>query len=356
MMPDKVWERVTKMDQRLAGHIMLSEEVTNPSTRDRYLVNSLMEEAINSSQLEGATTSNRIAKEMLKSGRPPRDKSERMILNNYIAMNFVRENRRERLTPELVREIHALVTDRTLDNPRDAGRLQEPGDERVRVWSPTGELLHEPPPAEQLPGRMKKLCRFANGQEIDTFLHPVVRSIVLHFWLAYDHPFVDGNGRTARILFYWSMLSQGYWLAEFLAISRILQAQQSRYERSFLYTETDDLDVTYFIVGQSRVIMKAVSELEGYLQRKMAEIKRTEKLMKSSDFNHRQLALLGHALRHPDQVYMVKSHSQSHKNAPETDANRPSRLEEKGLLSKRKTGKAFAYIPLPDLGERLQQL
>lgn len=356
MMPDKVWERVTKMDQRLAGRIVLSEEVTNPSTRDRYLVNSLIDEAINSSQLEGANTSKWVAKEMLQSGRPPRDKSERMILNNYIAMNFVRENRKERLTPELVREIHALVTDGTLDDPRDAGRLQEPGDDRVRVWSPTGELWHTPPPAEQLPERMRKLCRFANGQEIDTFLHPVVRAILLHFWLAYDHPFVDGNGRTARILFYWSMLSQGYWLAEFLVISRILQAQRSRYERSFLYTETDDLDVTYFIMDQSRVIMKAISELEGYLQRKMAEIKRTEKMMKNSDFNHRQLALLNHALRHPDQVYTVKSHSQSHQIVPETARTDLLALKRKGLLSKQKVGKAFAYLPIPDIGERLLNL
>jgi Fic family protein len=356
MMPDKVWERVHKMDQRLAGQIILSEEVTNPSTRDRYLVNSLIEEAINSSQLEGANTSKQVAKDMLKSGRPPRDRSERMILNNYEAMNFVRENRTERLTPEFVREIHALVTDRTLDNPPDAGRLQEPGDDRVKVWSSTGELLHEPPPAEQLPWRLNKLCRFANGQELETFLHPVVRSIILHFWLAYDHPFVDGNGRTARILFYWSMLSQGYWLAEFLAISRIIQGQRSRYERSFLYTETDGLDLTYFITEQSRVIMKAVSELEGYLQRKMAEVKRTEKMMKSSAFNHRQIALLSHALRHPDQAYTVKSHSQSHNIVPETARTDLLGLVEKNLLSKQKIGKAFAYVPTRDLGERLQDV
>ena len=306
MMPDKAWERVHKIDQRLAGHIILSEEVTNPSTRDRYLVNSLIEEAITSSQLEGANTSKRVAKEMLKSGRPPRDKSERMILNNYAAMNFVREHRNERLTPEFVCTIHALVTDRTLEDPDDAGKLQGPEDDRVKVWSPMGDqILHVPPPAEQLPKRLRNMCQFANGQEIDTFLHPVVRAIILHFWLAYDHPFADGNGRTARVLFYWSMLSQGYWLAEFLAISRILQAHRGRYDRSFLYTETDDRDITYFIMEQLRVVMEAISELEGYLQRKMAEIKRTERMFRSTDLNHRQVALLSHASRHPDHPYTV---------------------------------------------------
>ena len=57
----------------------------------RFLVNSLMEEAIRSSQLEGATTSRRVAKEMLRTGREPRDRSERMIANNYRALQFMRE-------------------------------------------------------------------------------------------------------------------------------------------------------------------------------------------------------------------------------------------------------------------------
>lgn len=347
MMPDKAWERVHKIDQRLGGQITLSEEVTNPSTRDRYLVNSLIEEAITSSQLEGANTSKRVAKDMIRSGRPPRDKSEQMILNNYLAMNFIREHRRETLTPELVCEVHRLVTDRTLDEPSMAGRVQLPGEERVKVYSRMHDLLlHVPPPAEQLPERLQKMCAFANGQELDTFLHPVVRAVIVHFWLAYDHPFADGNGRTARALFYWSMLSQGYWLAEFLTISRILTRAPVQYARSFLYTETDERDVTYFVAHQLRVIMRAISELEGYLQSKMAEVKRTEELMrKTVELNHRQVALLSHALRHPDQVYTVKSHAQSHKIWPETARTDLLGLEEQGLLSRHKVGKAFAFFP-----------
>jgi Fic family protein len=356
MMPDKAWERVHKIDQRLGGRITLSEEVTNPSTRDRYLVSSLIEEAITSSQLEGANTSKRVAKEMLRTGRPPRDKSERMIVNNYHAMNFIRERRREKLTPELVCEVHRLVTEHTLEDPQGAGRMQVPGEDRVKVLDrQTGEVLHAPPPAEQLPDRMEAMCRFANGQDIGTFLHPVVRAVVLHFWLAYDHPFEDGNGRTARALFYWSMLSQGYWLAEFLAISRILTQAPIKYARPFLYTETDDRDVTYFVMHQLGVIMKAISELEGYLQRKMAEVKRTEGLIeRSADLNHRQIALLGHALRHPDQSYTVKSHSSSHNIVPQTARTDLLGLESCGLLVRQKIGKAYYFFPVEDLAEKLE--
>ncbi len=208
-MPDTVLEAAHRIDQLASGRIGLSDVVTNPATRDRYMVSSLMEEAISSSQLEGASTSRRVAKEMIRSGRAPRNKSERMIFNNYRAMHSVREQRHEKLTPTLIFELHRLVTDGTLDDPMDAGRLEPPDGERVQVFSPEGELLHTPPPAEQLPARMEALCTFANGEEAVGFLHPVVRAIIVHFWLAYDHPFADGNGRTARALFYWSMLSQG---------------------------------------------------------------------------------------------------------------------------------------------------
>lgn len=356
MMPDKAWERCHKIDQRLGGRITLGEEVANPSTRDRYLVNSLIEEAITSSQLEGASTSKQVAKDMIKTGRTPRDKSERMILNNYHAMNFIRENRDERLTPELILELHRLVTEGTLERPETAGRVQLPGEDRIKVLDrATGAILHEPPPAEQLADRLEKMCEFANGQKLDTFLHPVVRAVVVHFWLAYDHPFDDGNGRTARALFYWSMLSQGYWMAEFLTISGILSKAPVQYARSFLYTETDDNDLTYFIMYQLQVIMRAINGLEGYLQRKMAEVKRTEKLIKQlGTLNHRQVALLNHALRHPDHPYTVKSHSLSHNIVAQTARTDLEGLVERSLLEKRKVGKGYTFYPVEDLPEKLK--
>ncbi len=356
MMPDKAWERVHKADQRLGGRITLGEEVANPSTRDRYLVNSLIEEAITSSQLEGASTTKQVAKDMIKSGRSPRDKSERMILNNYNAMNFIREYRSEPLTPDLVLELHRLVTEGTLERPEMAGRAQLPGKDRIKVLDRvSGEVLHDPPPAEQLPERLQKMCDFANGEKLETFLHPVVQAIIVHFWLAYDHPFDDGNGRTARALFYWSMLSQGYWLAEFLTISSILTRAPVQYARSFLYTETDDNDLTYFIMYQLRVIVKAINELEGYLQRKMAEVKRTERLIKQlGTLNHRQTALLNHALRHPGHPYIVKSHSTSHNIVAQTARTDLEGLVERGLLEKRKVGKGNTFYPAENLADKLK--
>ena len=127
----------------------------------------------------------------------------------------------------------------------------------------------------------------------------MVRAIVAHFMLAYDHPFVDGNGRTARLLFYWSMLSQDYWLAEFLPISRLLAKAPAQYARSFLHSEQDDGDLTYFVLYQLGIIQRAITDLHEYLDRKVAEMRRLRNALAamSRQFNHRQLALLEHAIR-----------------------------------------------------------
>lgn len=356
-MPDPVLERVHKIDQRASGRIEISELVTNPSTRDRYIVSSLMEEAITSSQLEGATTSRLVAREMIASGRAPRNKSERMILNNYHAMEFVREHQREKITPDLISELHTIVTDRTLDDPRDAGRLQSPGEKRVQVISLQEEVLHTPPPAEQLTERMEALCRFANGEEPEGFLFPVIRAVIVHFWLAYDHPFVDGNGRTARALFYWTMLRHGYWLAEYLTISKILTNAPSQYARSFLHTETDSRDTTYFVLYNLRIIIRAIEELHQYLRRKMAEVQRIESLIKNkTEFNRRQLDLLGHALKTPGAIYTVESHRSTHSVTKQTARTDLQKLEKREILMRGTLGKAYYFISPEDLPDRLRNL
>lgn len=344
--PDIIQAALHRIDQLAGGQVVFSEAVTTPSTRDRYIISSLIEEAITSSQLEGASTSRRVAKEMIRSGRRPRDRSERMILNNYNALNLVRGWHTTDLTPQLIRELHRVVTDGTLDDRHDAGRVQGPAEERIRVLAPDGVVLHTPPPAEQLGGRLEALCVFANGQEVEGFLHPVVRAVIVHFWLAYDHPFVDGNGRTARALFYWSMLSQGYWLAEYLSISRILRKAPAEYGRSFLHTETDELDVTYFIAYQLRVVIRAIDELKRYLERKMTEVAETERrLRNAADLNGRQLALLSHALRHPSAIYTFQSHRLSHNIAYQTARADLLDLERRGLLERRTVGRAFQFCP-----------
>jgi Fic family protein len=354
---DFVQRALHQVDQRCSGSIAMPEVVAaDGHARNHYLVNSLMEEAIRSSQLEGATTSRRVAKDLLRSGREPQDRSERMILNNYLALQFMRDMDDE-LTTDTILELHRIVTDGTLDEPGAAGRFQTPEEDRVAIYDRNSDqLLHKPPPAEQLPRRMQALCDFANADgDSDPFIHPVIRAILIHFWLAYDHPFEDGNGRTARALFYWYMRTRGYWLVEYLTVSSILASAPAKYGRSFLYTETDERDTTYFIRHQLGVIERAVDELYAYFDRKVQEIREVEDLMKagSRQFNKRQLALLGHAMHNPDHEYTFHTHSASHAVTHETARNDLVPLAEMGLLERRRVGRQYLFTPHPALARRL---
>jgi Fic family protein len=358
-MPDPVLRYLHHIDQRCSGEVAMDEVVTSErEAGKRFLVNSLMEEAIRSSQLEGATTSRLVAKELLRSGRAPRDRSERMILNNYRALQFMQSEMRGALSPEAILELHRIITEGTLDDPAAAGRLQRPGEDRVAVFDrDDGKPIHIPPPAEELPDRMRLLCEFANeGEDEKPFVHPVLRAILLHFWLAYDHPFEDGNGRTARILFFWLMHERGYWLTEYLPISRLIRKAPAQYARAFMETETDGGDTTYFLLHQLKLLERATADLHLYLQRKIAEMQGVEQLLQTDDdLNGRQLALLTDAIRHPGAMYSFDEHAVSHRVSHETARSDLRRLTDRGLLVRRKRGRRHIFEPAPDLDARLRE-
>lgn len=286
-----------------------------------------------------------------------------MILNNYRAMREVRRIKHQALTCEAVLALHRTVTADTLSDQDAAGRLQLPGEERVEVCDArSGQVLHRPPPAEQLPERLREMVRFANSEtrardaDGEGFLHPVIRAIALHFWLSYDHPFADGNGRTARALFYWAMLHRGYWTFEFLSISPFLKAAPAQYARAFLHTETDANDLTYFIVHQVDVILRALDELDAYIEARTEQVARIEQMLRRrTDLNHRQLALLAHAVRHPDAEYTTRSHLTSHNVVYATARADLFHLARLGLLDQRRRGlKLNVFLTPPDLEKRIQ--
>lgn len=356
-LPDPALNYLHHIDQDAGGHIqILDKDITNPKMRDRYILRSLMEEAITSSQLEGATSTRKAAKEMIRSNRPPQNRSEQMIMNNYITMQLIHEKIEQPLSKGLIFELHARLTENTLDDPSAAGRFRR-ADENVKVYeSVSSEVVHVPPPASELPNRMKMMCDFANARIPKYFVPPVVRAIILHFWLAYDHPFVDGNGRCARALFYWLMLRQGYWLCEFISISQVIKKAPAKYGRAFLYTESDENDLTYFILYHLRIITRAIGELHSYIRSTAQAIGQTEELLRASsiDLNHRQVALLSHSLRHPGSSYRIKAYQKSNNVVYETARSDLFQLAEIGFLGKTKQGREYVFRSAPDLSRKLR--
>ncbi|WP_123405713.1 Fic family protein [Pseudomonas frederiksbergensis] len=227
-----------------------------------YLLNDLIvDEAISSSQLEGAATTTRVAKEMLKRKRLPRTPDERMVIGNYKMMNFAWEKRCEPLSVELIAAIHRVGVE-GIDDPQYA-----PGTFRTRddvvVQDGEGNTVHTPPPASGLASRLQALSKWINQADNDPlrrdYVHPLIKAIALHFALGYEHPFRDGNGRVARALFYWFMFKNDFSAFRYIAISTLLRNAPVKYGRSYLYTEADELDLTYFIDFQCSVVLRAVT-------------------------------------------------------------------------------------------------
>lgn len=351
-------EAVHRIDRHLNGRMLKDAPARTLGSFEQSLSESLLLEAISSSQLEGATTTSRVATEMLLTGRRPRDLSETMILNNHRALLLLRDLADEPLSVEAVLEIHRTLTEGTLAVAADEGRLQIPGDRRIGVYlEPDGVLLHQPPDAEELPERMELLCRFASGEVGAASLHPVVRAIITHFVLAYDHPFADGNGRTARTLFYWVLLHAGFPMAQYPSISSVISGAPIKYATSFLYVETDEFDLTYFILDQLNIIERALGKLLSTIGAREVEAKEVERLLGSPGrFNDRQIAVLRSALGGDDESFTIAAHRTLFRVTYETARSDLLKLTDLGLLDKRQTGKKFVFTAPNDLKGRLKRV
>ncbi|MGN0739788.1 MAG: Fic family protein [Christensenellales bacterium] len=294
-------ESLHNFDMNFGGTLVSSNILTDKS-RHYYLVSSLMEEAIASSQMEGAATTRKVAKEMLRKQAKPKDRSQQMILNNYNTIRYLSEHKNDDLTPELLLNIHKQITEKTLDDVNDEGKFRSDNNIFV-VNGITGEVAHEPPSFTVISETVEQICKFANNDE--SFIHPVIKAIIIHFIISYLHPFVDGNGRTARSLFYWYMLKKGYWLTEFLSISRVIYKSKVQYEKAFLYTEHDDFDLGYFIQYNLKVLKQAFEELQIYLERKTKENNALLEY-RIPGLNERQMQIIKICVEKPSSMFTSK--------------------------------------------------
>ncbi len=308
-----------------------------------YAISSVMEEAIASSQMEGAVTTRKEAKQMLRSQREPKNTSEKMILNNYLAMEQVKSSLDRKMTVDLILKMHKTVTSGILNGgPEWEGRFRE--DNETVVADPcNGVVFHVPPSYDKIPSMMQELCDFINRKEKE-FVHPIIKGIIIHYMVGYIHPFVDGNGRMARSLFYWFVLKNGYPLMGYTSISRIMKNSQAKYGLAYQYTETDDYDLTYFIRFNLNCIVKAVSDLRIYIKKKNAEQKQVSDLIKSDTDLSRDESMILIDYTRSQEMFSVKEISTRYNVSYQTARNYVTHLCELGYLKiTSRSGKTRLY-------------
>jgi len=347
--PEKFHKQLHLIDKASpASFDRLFGELPSEANKKQYLINSLMEEAIASSQLEGAATTRPVAKKILREGRKPKDTSERMIVNNYMTILRLKELRDKPLSPELLIEIHMAITLGTLESESDEVLFRTCNDIVVGSRADPTKIFHYPPDCEKIPAMIEDLCTFAN--EEDEFIHPIVKAIILHFLIGYIHPFVDGNGRTARALFYWYALKHHYDLLEYISISRIFVHAPAQYSHAYQLTETDGNDMTYFIDFNIHIISRALEDLRQYLiHKKNEEAESLQLVERIPDLSFRQAEILRDFIRHPTRRYTISEIAGKYKVSLPTARTDLILLEGKGKLKKYQDGKRQVFMYLKEM-------
>ncbi len=300
---DYIQKSLHQFDMHIGGTLGSNIGIAE-TDKTKFIISSIMEEAISSSQMEGDNTTRKKAKEMIQQEKKPKNKSEQMILNNFITMKYIVQHKSEDLTVDNLLYIHKLITSDTLDDIEDEGKFRENDNVHV-VNHISSEIVHTPPLKSDLKKLIDDLCTFFNT-DTEEFIHPIIKGCIIHFMIGWIHPFTDGNGRTARAIFYWYMLKKGYWLTEYLSISRIIKDSKLQYEKAYLYSEIDENDLTYFITYHIKTMEKAFDALKEYINRKQREVFQAAKFMKISGVNDRMAQVLKIIHDDPDRILNTK--------------------------------------------------
>ncbi|MBE7645085.1 cell filamentation protein Fic [Tenacibaculum finnmarkense genomovar ulcerans] len=326
-------------DLKLIGG--LYQNSITPQDKREYFKNSLIEEAIASSQIEGAATTTDVAKDMIKSGRKPRNESEQMIVNNFNAIREIENRLEEELSIQLILDIHELMTSNTEASQYSGKFRNHPIYVKNHI---DGEIAFTAPDYKEVIKLIDNLIYFINNE--DDFIHPIIKASVLHFMIGFIHPFGDGNGRTARALFYWYSIKKGYTLLKHISISKAILNSRTSYDKAFLKTEYDDNDLTYFIMYSMKSLRVAFQNLINYRDKKRAERYKVSELMYElihKGFNKRQADLLSYLVLKPKLNITISIYSKKHNIVRQTATRDLIDLENKGILSKFKDGKSMIY-------------
>lgn len=335
------------IDSYTSGTIVTGESMPDDASKERLVINGLIEEAISSSQIEGANTTRKVAKKMIEQHLKPKNKHEQMIFNNYLAMTQLEDWKRRELTDDFLQELHKILTTDTLDQKEDEGRFRSDNDEVMVVENPTGNIAHVPPKIKEAREQLAQLYKFINNEDEENYIHPFVKACILHFLIGYIHPFVDGNGRLARALFYWYLVKKDYWMFKFLPISLQIKKQDWKpgYYRAFKYVESDEGDITYFLTYKLKLAKNAIEDFIAYLKRKQKEANLLkEKLVTSQEINSRQLDLISLLQKNPTLEVDLQTYKHRHHVAYETARVDLFALENKNILRKMKKGKKYVFI------------
>ena len=295
------------------------------------------DEAFYSSVIEGAHTTKKRTKELVEKGLEPKNKDERMVLNNYKALMFILENLHRDIDEDIIIKIYQKVTEGTLDEEELGYRNNQ---NYVRSLN---EVVYEPPKYEEVPKLMKDLVKFINDDSED-LLHPLIKALILHFDFVYIHPFNDGNGRTARALTYMYLLKSGYHFFKFFSISSLLKEFRGNYYKAIKNVEDYDSDVTYFVEFYLDMMEKSIKKVSSdFRNQYLLKVIKEKILNRGLELNSRQVKSLEKIIKVNKKNVDIAFYMSLNKVVQETARKDLQELVEMEILQVTKLGKKNVY-------------
>ena len=195
-----------------------------------------------------------------------------------------------RVKEEHILNLHKEITKETLENPDWEGKYR-----KIQVYVGnriTGEIIFIPPPPEEVPSLMKNFIKWLNSEEA-LKLHPVLVAGISHYELVRIHPFVDGNGRTARVIATLILYIREFDIKRFFALDDYYDSDRRAYYSALKSVNQKTLDLTqwleYFTEGIKVSILRVKEKvlqlsIEGKRRKEKGQIALTERQMKIIEF------------------------------------------------------------------------
>lgn len=210
----------------------------------------------------------------------------RELLNYRDAFELVSEylESGEPITEGLIREIHKRLVAGVRGGAGSPGRYRTI--QNYVANSRTGEVVYTPPTPEEVAPLMRELVLWLREE---TAVHPVLVAGIAQFQLVHVHPFVDGNGRTSRLLSTLCLYRSGYDFKRLFTISEFYDRDRRPFYAALQGVRDKGMDMTgwleFFVAGLA-------VQLEEVKTRGAAVIK-GDVLARSHRLSERQAAVLG---------------------------------------------------------------
>ncbi len=209
----------------------------------------------------------------------------RELLNYRDAFNLVAEylGSGEPVTEALVREIHQRLVKGVRGGAAQPGQYRTIQNFVARVR--TREIIYTPPPPEQVAPLMRELVEWLRA---DTQMHPVLVAGIAQFQLVHIHPFVDGNGRTSRLLSTLCLYRSGYDFKRLFTLSEFYDRDRAAFYRAIQGVREHDMDLT----GWIEFFVQGLATQMGEVKQRGEIVIRRDVLVRMHGLNERQAVVL----------------------------------------------------------------